>query len=151
MLRHTTLVFRGDDLISQDPRVVTWGIRFYHNDHGIVSRMAPSFEHYTVVTLSTQPDPQGHIGVATYSCCVDHRTNVGWLLPDWVPPLSEAQAKIVREWLFRHDPMAWAHIAPELRSLLGQKDSDGVVDVPRGESLSVAQRQEPWRDRAVER
>jgi hypothetical protein len=137
MFPYATLVFREDSFIAQDPRVITWGVRFYRNDKGAGSSMARPFERYTLVTLSTQPDSHGYVGVAVYSCCVDRRTNVGWLVPDSEPPLSEAQAKIVREWLLRHDPLAWEHMAPDIRYLLGETSSDSAIDAARARSLAV--------------
>jgi hypothetical protein len=100
-------------------------------------RMPLSFERYTLVTLSAQPDAQDDIGVATHSCCVDHRTNVGWLLPDLVPPLSEAQTKTVRECLLRQDPLAWEHMVPEVRSLLSVQDGTEGRNGLNGESAAT--------------
>jgi hypothetical protein len=126
MVRSTTLVFRGDDLIGQDPRAVTWGVRFCRDDQGMSSRMAPAFERYTVVAFSAEPDLEGNKGIGVYSCCVDHGMNVGWILPDSVPPLSAAQAETVREWLLERDHLAWDHMSSDIRSLLGANDGPGL-------------------------
>ena len=125
MVGHTTVVFRGDNLIGQDPRVATWGVRFYR-DVEVISRAVHPFDCYTVVTVSAETEPQRYTSVAICRYWVNHKANTGWLPRTPEPPLSKAQAKILREWLIKRSCPAWENATSEVKGVLG----DGEADEP---------------------
>jgi hypothetical protein len=116
----TTAVFRGDDFIGQDPRVATWGVRFYR-DADRITRVEQPFDCYTVVTVSTEAEPQRYTDVAVHKYWVSHDVNAGWSPRARQLSLSQAQAGFLRQWLMERSSDAWRNSDPGVKGLLGDR------------------------------
>ena len=120
MAWHTVLVFRGDELIGQEPEVVTEGVTFY-NHFEDAARKAQSFTRYTIVTVSAYElymQPQRYTALVTDHLLVNREAGAGWMTRLATPLLSNAQAKAVAAWLQERSPEAWSAAEPEVKGVL---------------------------------
>ena len=128
----TALVFCGDELVGQDPSIVTEGITFYTEFEGL-ARLAKTFTRYVVVTVSAREflmQPRSYTKITTDHYWVNHEAGVGWFARTGAPILTEAQARVVREWLIERSPLAWEKAAPSVKAALEPPACGGTVEQP---------------------